>query len=551
MENTMNALTRADIEKLENKIDQLSNTTNNMGSKMQEVSSEMQSLKTELEQIRRQFIEMHNAAERRASENQAATELIRVRQELEQNFGNYKVIRDNMLGVLQATDLALVKQDTISRVSEELMLSTPEYWLAPCLVAVSAWIGNNRELAERAIREAVRRDEEKTALTMALICRRNNRQDTCYEWLSIYFAKQNSANFSGSAYAYIDAYQNGIFGPDTKHMCDDYVTKWMNELRGNSRMFEENQETLWKNYCEGFGTDIDGSFPELKQSVSEFPQINDYMKRINSVDRIADNFGQINHAYIDSEGLKAKIDKNLISLICGYDKNEERLRKEEKRCILIKEFHGDKEKAEQYISAEEKAKREKKLNLVEQMTSTIISKKDVSTSEKKTAVSFLSGYIRKGFQNYITEKKSAFPQQINLEIFGWKGATTDTGNYQQLLADYEAYMTANRDAELGKINEKKPKTFMVLGIILAVLTVVCIFAAWPLAILLGIGTIVMFVMRAKAIKQNEKNRQDITADYAQRIQLGQARIIEVMKEWSAVRNTVIEFEKKPLREIIA
>ena len=185
------------------------------------------------------------------------------------------------------------------------------------------------------------------------------------------------------------------------------------------------------------------------------------------------------------------------------------------------------------------------------MTSSIITKKDVSTSEKKTAVSFLSGYIRKGFQNYITEKKSAFPQQINLDIFGWKGATTDTGNYQQLLADYEAYMTANRDAELGKINEKKPKTFMVLGIILAVLTVVFIFAAWQIAILPGIGTIVMFVMRSKAIKQNEKNRQDITADYAQRIQLGQARIIEVMKEWSAVRNTVIEFEKKPLREIIA
>ena len=187
MENTINALTRADIAKLESKIDQLSNTTNNMGSKMQEVSSEMKSLKAELEQIRKQFIEMHNAAERRAAVNQASTELIRVRQELEQNFGNYKVIRDNMLGVLQATDLALVKQDTISRVSEELMLSTPEYWLAPCLVAVSAWIGNNRELAERAIREAVRRDEEKTALTMALICRRNNRQDTCYEWLSIYF----------------------------------------------------------------------------------------------------------------------------------------------------------------------------------------------------------------------------------------------------------------------------------------------------------------------------------------------------------------------------
>ncbi|WP_026505176.1 hypothetical protein [Butyrivibrio sp. NC3005] len=90
------------------------------------------------------------------------------------------------------------------------MISTPEYWLAPCLVAVSAWIANDRDLAERAIKEACARDEEKTAITMALICRRNNRTQTCYEWLSIYFAKQDAADFSEGSFAYIDAYANGI-----------------------------------------------------------------------------------------------------------------------------------------------------------------------------------------------------------------------------------------------------------------------------------------------------------------------------------------------------
>ena len=45
---------------------------------------------------------------------------------------------------------------------------------------------------------------------MALICRRNNRTQTCYEWLSIYFAKQDAADFSEGSFAYIDAYANGI-----------------------------------------------------------------------------------------------------------------------------------------------------------------------------------------------------------------------------------------------------------------------------------------------------------------------------------------------------
>ena len=104
--------------------------------------------------------------------------------------------------------------------------------VGPCLVAISAWIGNDRDLAERAIIEAVKRDEERTALTMALICRRNNKIQTCYEWLSIYFANQDAANFSEGSFTYIDAYVNGVFGPDDKHMCSDYITKWINEIRG-------------------------------------------------------------------------------------------------------------------------------------------------------------------------------------------------------------------------------------------------------------------------------------------------------------------------------
>ena len=72
-----------------------------------------------------------------------------------------------MVGILQATDAALVRKVTISNVSEELMISTPDYWLAPVLVALAAWINNGlRDLAERAIRGAVKRDNEHTSLLL-------------------------------------------------------------------------------------------------------------------------------------------------------------------------------------------------------------------------------------------------------------------------------------------------------------------------------------------------------------------------------------------------
>jgi len=131
---------------------------------------------------------------------QALTEIVRVRQELEDKFGTNKLVRDNMLGILQASDLALITESTISRCTEELMISAPKYWLAPCLIALAAWISDNEALAKRAIAEACKRDREKTCLLFALITRRVNAgrmangkpvTNSTFEWLNEYFKMQN------------------------------------------------------------------------------------------------------------------------------------------------------------------------------------------------------------------------------------------------------------------------------------------------------------------------------------------------------------------------
>ena len=185
----MGEVTTSDIRSLQKDIGGLHQKIDQNMNMVAGVNANVSEIKSDLAKLQHDFNAMIESQKKTASVQRAMTELVRVRQELEQNFGNYKLVRETMLGVLQATDSALVKETTISRVSEELMLSTTKYWLAPVSVAVSAWITNNRDLAERAIAEAAKRDEERTAITMALICRRCNRLDTCHEWLNIYFSK--------------------------------------------------------------------------------------------------------------------------------------------------------------------------------------------------------------------------------------------------------------------------------------------------------------------------------------------------------------------------
>ncbi len=540
-----------DVTRLERKIDALSETTEQLGKMVHDTSMALETANHNIQVLTQKFQQMVNDQKKQAALQQASTELVRVRQELEQNYGNYKIIRETMLGVLQATDLALVKKATISRVSEELMLSTPKYWLAPCLVAVAAWIGNDRDLAQRAIAEAVKRDEERTAITMALICRRNNRVDTCYEWLSIYFSHQNAANFSEGSFAYIDAYINGVFGPDKKHMCDDYVMQWMNEIRGNSSNLEASQEKTWKEYCNRFSLDISHLYPDLGDAVTEYENINEYVSRIMAVDSIAENLTGINNAYIDQNSLKANIDKSLIQLISRYNEDEEPLRKEEAYLQAIKYFEGDKEAARQSIIKIEQERQQQTLNLVEQMSNVILTDKDTSPSERKTAVSFLSGYIRKGFHTYITEKKEAFPNQITINVDGWSGTTEDGSNADALCSAFEADMTRRRAAELEKASRSNEKTLMIAAIVMAVFGLIGLVTVTGLGILLLIGSGVLAVLSVKTKKTTAEKIEAIEQSYASRIISGKEKINQTAQQWQNAKNVVYQFESKPVREIIA
>lgn len=547
-----------DLHGIERRIDTLSAATRRIQEDVSHNSQKLDSLNNDLSRVQSDLRTLKKSFEQFVNENRkatalqkAATELIRVRQELEQQFGGYKTVRETMLGVLQATDLALVKKTTISQVTEELMLSTPDYWLAPCLVAVSAWIGNDRDLASRAIAEAVRRDEEKTALTMALICRRNNRTDTCYEWLSLYFARQSAANFTKSNFTYLNAYLNGVFGPDEKHMCDDYVAKWMKEIQENGGDFESRQVEQWRDFCSDFTVDLEGQFPQLSSCVQEYSAISEYIGRIRSVDSIASTFSKMKHTEVDQQKLKKDIDQTLVTLISRYDAKEEPLRKEEQYLTAVRRFDGDTAAAKAYILESERRQTEETIDLIGQMTNVIVQKEGSRPSEKKTAVSFLSSYIRGGFERYITEKKESFPQAVTLEIDGWKGASRDGTDGAALKADFQRYMAQRHQASLQSLPSNQPKTLKIAALVLAVLGAVGLMAAPPLGVILLVGALFCFLNSSKAAKRMAESTLQMSAEYSTKLAEGQQRIDAALSEWERARRVVQEFEREQLRDVVA
>ena len=152
----------ADISKIERSLGDVRERLRTIETGVSTVDRKMSAINDDLAALTKEFEEYVLLQSRANRLAQAETRLVQFDNELNKKFGHYDVVRRSATGILQADDLALVRQSTINTISEELMVQTPGYWLAPCLVALAAWINDKQDIAERAVREGIRRNDEKT-----------------------------------------------------------------------------------------------------------------------------------------------------------------------------------------------------------------------------------------------------------------------------------------------------------------------------------------------------------------------------------------------------
>lgn len=531
-----------DLSGVERRISEVSEKVDNVGLRVDHVDSQIEDVKKDLKKLRADFLKMMLEQRRAAALEQATTELVSVRQEMDKKFGNYSVVRNTMVGILQATDAALVRKATISTVSEELMISTPDYWLAPVLVALAAWVNNDRDLAERAIREAVKRDNEHTSLAMALICRRNNRTDTCYEWLARYFSTQDAASIDSDAMVYIDAYINGIFGTDEKHLCDDYMANWIEQIQSQTPEFEEKQSQSWAEYFKKYDEDMSSKYPALKVVVKEFDYINKYLGKLDAIENISNRFADLKASEIDAKTLAAQVDCHLMELVNSDDSKERGLRRQEEYLLAVKAFGGDVERASEVVKRRRIEKRQQTMNIVDQMTRSMRDQDDADDMhKKKTAMLFLGGYINRGFNQYRSSDVPEFPQTVTLDFDGWTNKAVSGDEGDALRRDFVNYLAGQKQADLAQLDAdiaKGSKKYMWTAIILAVVALMSLMVSPVLFIVLACIAAFFAVKMNGTSKVRAEGVQAIEDKYSKRIQEGCTEIDLALSQWKEAKERV-------------
>ena len=392
-------IAQADLSGIRNCLRELGEYIDTTNSNVITVGKNVDALQQDLDALTADFHDFVQAHRLSARAQLAETRLVKLRQELEQKYGHYAEIRRTTKGILQANDLAIVRQETVRAAGEELMLRAPEYWLAPALVALSAWISDHEEIAVRALREALRRDEEKTALFFALVCRRAGRGAPALRWAQHYLMRQDETALDRKAILIVDAYASGLLGVDTEGLIAQQLDAWLARL-SEQPGFVEAQESRWKEALSVMQPETPAAFhyPYLEE---HSPTVADLKSTLAGAELHGKFYAYVQQIVMQNPPMRTlvqELDRVLTSLVTDFDAAEQ-----------------------------------------------------ASVATQKMALAISKDWMLSAYRDHIAENRAAVPHSIALRIGEFEGETENGENEEELLRQFAAWNDAMRDRELAKL----------------------------------------------------------------------------------------------------
>lgn len=441
------------LSSLGSDVQTLANTLDQVGSKVEDVAQEVTSTQGKLEQLADDFHAFVQADARAKDLQLAETRLVKVRQRLETEFGHHSTVRRHATGILQATDIGIVRKSTIETATERLMLDARGYWLAPGLVALSSWLRDDKALAERAMSEAIQRDDNKASLFFSLVSRRGERRQASAAWLQRFFSLQDPTDLDRELVVLIDAVANGVFGPEGRGFCAKQFELWLKEL--SERVgFTEQQRDQWSQALlskePSIGSD---EYPYLRKYSPIWQQLDASLRgsRLhNALRAYIENIftGEI----VPHASLAEAVDEMLDKLVTDYDDEELPLRRDERLQALIVDEDGDKAAAQRRFGAEKHAL-EQKVSFTQLITNAAMHPEvaGATKASQRFAVAMSRDWIVAAHDDLTAKNRAGVPVELAIKIESWDGKTRDGQNETELVSSINSHWVAEEAKRIATV----------------------------------------------------------------------------------------------------
>ena len=536
------SISSANLNAIERNLNNINSSLNTLNSNIgvvddhvNQVNSNVKVVYDEVGALAREFQNFVQLQVRANTKSNAQQRLIQIRQELEKRFGHYDIVRRTTTGILQADDLGIVKKDTISSATEELMISTPGYWLAPCLVALAAWINDQPELAEKAVREGIKRNDEKTSLFWALICRRADRKSAALKWTQRYLANQDEENLDRKTVIILDAFASGLLGSDSEGVVSKQMGEWLEHL-ADKPGFIEQQTQQWSEAINLKRKPLESDdYTYLRKYSKTWPALQDVMEGAMLHAEIFRYFTDIFNQESSTDSLKVQLDEILTNLVTEFDEAEAPLRKEEKYNQFIVDFDGDEDRARQHMNIEQTAFEEHK-DFTQLLTDAAMKPESShsSASTQKFAIALSKEWVSNAYNDIIASNRMKIPHEIEINVDTFNDKTTDGQNENELISKFQALVDREEENALLQCVLSGFEKFCLyggaaIGAIGLIMLIVGSGLLGIIAIIAGIGMIINHFSKKQKI---ETNRQNISAQFEQKrkngIQIIRATLAEVV-----------------------
>jgi hypothetical protein len=462
-------------------------------------------LESELVKLADSFADFVEADLKHKSLQLAETRQGNLKQDLQIKFGYYAEVRRMATGILQGVDTGVISEDTLRFTTEEVMIKAPGYWLAPALVSLSAWIRNDKITTEKALKEALKRDDYKTTLFFMMVMRRLTRNDASLKWLERYFMHQNPHNLDREFIIILEAVSTGVFPPASKQLMMINVKNWIDQLTQGDN-FIDKQKSQWIKFFEALGPLPEGKYPLLEKFSTNWNSLENSLKEARTHDILNTHFKNIISSSSDfSKGIKVQLDEILSLLVTNFDDEELPLQEQVRLNQLIIQMDGDKAAAQAIMDAE-KHIFDEKVDFLQLLTNASFNP-ELSGATKVTqalAVSISQPWILEAYDTFTAQCRNRIPQYVELSIDDFKTSTKDGSEENELLKEQETYYDKVLETELSKISF--PYAAIIIGIL------ICFLGFWAFSVhaILGfIGSGIGAVVIWSSISGYKKSKDKI------------------------------------------
>lgn len=498
----MEALTisAANLNIIEDNLGEVAKELNGVISNVNYMNSHVTEVETKVESLNNEIQNMMKEIRENTIITNARQSIMYNNQIIDKKFGYYDNVRRITLSLLDAVKYSTIEIKTIRKLREDILLNNPNYWLTNALASLAAWVLNDRENTYKELNNALRLNQEKTALFFTLINLKLNRTQTSINWLNKYLSLQNPTKLNKDFVSILDLVSSGIFGDEQKTIVLNKIRNWQHDLESN-KTIKDKQKTTWIDYIienESCNT----TFHYLPGATKDYNALIDNLYTTSSYESVLSKLTEINSTPTSNK----KVDDILKSLIYEYEEQEQIYQEDNFRNKLLIECNGDKEEADK-LYKKQKGIYSNDQDIISLLTNIAIypERFEISNETQKIAISLVKNELLNAYREVNGCVKT---NEIEISIGDFNTKSLDGKNFKDVLIDLDTYLNNKHNTE--------DKSLLILLIFIDIVGLLSIFLTINfklinilLVIVLIVANIILFrnINNKTKLKKAEKNRE--------------------------------------------